>query len=123
MTAPTYTRDTVFAALCIMEEMIDPVTDTMPKPWADYRDQSGACEMRDLVIELAPHCDAAWQKAYTRYEAGKTDDPGSLDYEFVPVWLRHCVDWTAARPCAKHPHVLAEHRAAQEVGRELAPAA
>ncbi len=116
----TYSHDTLFASLCIMEEMIDSRLKDAPTPWRPYWDQVGVNEMRDVAIELAPHADAAWKSAYARYENARTDDPdaqdpGSFDYDFIPVWLRHCVVWPETapwdRPAARSPSILAEQLA------------
>ena len=105
-TSPRFSYDHVHACLCIMEELIDPVASDMPRPWETYRDNNGVNALRDVVIhQLAKPCLAAWNRAYrdfetvvhnapTREAASRTPDPGSFDYDFVPIWLRHCVDWS-----------------------------
>lgn len=113
----SYTYDHVFAAMCIMEEIASPVEPNMPTPWRDYRDQVGINQLREVIIErLAGPCDDAWERACDRAEAGVEEhaddceatattgvctcgahqklDPGAFDYEFVPFWLRMCVDWS-----------------------------
>lgn len=115
-------RDVAYAAMCIIEEMIHSRSPDMPQPWNPYWDQVGVNEMRFLVIdELAAHADAAWCKAYDAFcnAAGMHDvaDPGSFDYDFVPIWVRHCVDWPAGGelyvPRVRNPAILAAHLAAQ----------
>jgi hypothetical protein len=102
---PVYSHDVTFAAMCIMEEMISSVIPDAPQPWRTYWDQVGVNEMREVAIELAPHADAAWERARDRAEAAYADpnateigDPGSFDYDFIPVWLRHCVTWPQEAP-------------------------
>ena len=119
MTAQTYSHDVVFAALAVFEEMLDPMARDMPQPWAKFWSDNGINEIRSLVLELAPHADAAWSAAYARFEEqcrqpGEVQDPGSFDYDFIPVWLRHCVDWDADRPCVRNPQILADKLVAEE---------
>ena len=100
-------HDDAYAAMCIIEEMVDPcgMMYDAGRPWNDWRDQVGIAEVRGRVLRtLAPAANAAWEKAYAAYEHGcvkaqveGTDhppDPGSFDYDFVPTWLRVAVDWS-----------------------------
>lgn len=96
-------HDDAYAAMCIIEEMCDPVGSLpdAPRPWADYRDQTGIAEIRDYLLSyLAPEANAAWEKAYARYESGgpQAVDPGSFDYDFIPSWLRVAVKWDEPTP-------------------------
>lgn len=90
--------DGVFAAMCIIEEIADPVLRDAGSPWAETREQNGINQLRHWIIEnLAEPCNAAWERAYKLYEDDETDkvpDPGGFDYDFVPVWLRTAVDWS-----------------------------
>lgn len=122
MITQTYSHDVVFAALCIMEDLLDPMAGA-PRPWSDYWEGNGVNQVREAVLELAPHAGAAWSAAYARYEAACAataggekypEDPGSFDYDFIPVWLRHCVDWDADQPCVRNPQILADKLAAEE---------
>lgn len=111
----TWTADEVFAAVCIMHEIADPVLREAPRPWEAVQDTHGINELRRFVAErLAKPCNAAWDRAWERFEqtpdlhddsceagggtgvctCNKTPDPGSFDADFVPVWLRECVDWS-----------------------------
>lgn len=117
-----YDYDHVFSCLCLIEEIVAP--NLSGEPWQAYRDQWGISGVRDLVIEkLAGACTEAWLVAYERYEKAdatyreakknfpvaddfpgmppQPDDPGSFDYEFVPFWLRTCVDWSGNHPRIK----------------------
>ena len=101
LTEATVKRDHALAAMCIMEEIVDPCYTDAPRPWEVYRELHGIGELRAVVIDrLAPAADAAWDRAWERHNARHDDDPaknrepGSFDYEFVPVWLRECVDWS-----------------------------
>lgn len=119
-----YSYNHVHTCMCIIEEMVEP--NLAGEPWKDYRDQWGVNGLRDVVIEKLAHaCNTAWLDAYARYEQEDSDwrelkrlhapvkieayrtwekanpqpkDPGSFDYEFVPFWLRTCVDWSGAHP-------------------------
>lgn len=114
---PRFSYDDMFAAMCIMEEIADPQMSDAGTPWAEYRERVGTNELRGVIIDrLAGPCDAAWDRAQKRYEehldshtddceasggtgvctceASRAQDPGSFDYEFVPFWLRECVDWS-----------------------------
>ncbi len=96
-------RDDAFAAMCMIEEMVDPIGQLpdAPNPWTDWRDQVGINELREFVITtLAPAVNAAWDKAYAAYEAAVSAevaaaqfDPGAFDYDFIPSWLRVAVKW------------------------------
>lgn len=116
MAGPVYGYDHAFAAMCIIEEIVDP--NLAGTPWQDYRDKWGINGIRDVVLtKLAGPCDDAWNRANARYEeqfntwqATHQDDParvtqpsepGSFDYEFVPFWLRNCVDWNDEHPRVK----------------------
>lgn len=104
MAEPVYSHTAANAAMCIMEEIADPTLSTTP--WKDYREQVGVCQLRDDILQkLALECDNAWDRAYrraeekernatTRAEAQSVEFPLGFDYEFVPVWLRECVDWS-----------------------------
>lgn len=112
-----FSYDDMFAAMCIMEEIADTNMPDASQPWEPHRQMWGIGGLRDFVIDqLATACDKAWDRAQERYdeasnthtdacEAGggtgictctarETPDPGSFDYEFVPFWLRECVDWS-----------------------------
>ncbi len=101
-----FSYDDAFAGMCIMEEIVYPSLRDAPQPWEPYRETWGVTAVRDAVIEkLVKACNARWDKiqaemseairrAPTREEAMKVPDPGSFDYEFVPFWLRECVDWS-----------------------------
>lgn len=110
---PPISHDTAFAAMCIMEEIVDTAMPDAGAPWAAFREANGINELRTLVLErLAEACDQAWTRAYKRFEEADAvyrervaraeldvglppQEPGSFDYEFVPFWLRNCVDWDA----------------------------
>lgn len=101
-----FSYDDVFAGMCIMEEIVEPQLRDAPDPWMPYRDTHGIMALRDAVIErLVKPCNARWTKAQAEmsdatrlaptWEAAMAvPDPGSFDYEFVPFWLRECVDWS-----------------------------
>lgn len=117
MAERAYTYDHVHAALCIIEEMIDPQLKDGERPWEEYRDQWGINGLRDVVIEkLAWPCHEAWERAWERYgstptelQPGQTFDPGSFDYDFVPLWIRECVDWSGERPRIRGGVGINEH--------------
>ena len=121
MSERVYGYDEAWAAMCIIEEIIDPqLADT---PWHAMRENAGITHMRDVVLgHLAGPCDAAWDRAQELFESAwdiwdrrrqraevkgepfldeKPQEPGSFDYEFVPFWLRACVDWTGDVPRVK----------------------
>ncbi len=106
----TVKHDDALAAVCIIEEMLDPIGQLpdAPKPWDDWRDQVGIGELREFVLStLAPAANAAWEKAYAAYEhqcaearvKGQPEpvEPGSFDYDFIPSWIRVAVDWSDVR--------------------------
>lgn len=120
--------DAAYAAICLWEEIIQPAGPDASTPWQDFREQHGTAGLRDFVlVHLAGPCDAAWTRAIQLYEeasqgwyAKRADeapptgqraeyeawraanpepqDPGSFDWEFVPFWVRACVDWSGEVP-------------------------
>lgn len=129
MAKRVYDYDTVYAALCLWEEIVSPTGSTeATRPWQDYREENGTSGLRDTVINrLAGPCDAAWTRAHARFEADYSawnqqrqalaphvgdrlayetwlasnpapEEPGAFDWEFVPFWLRACVDWSGDEP-------------------------
>ncbi len=119
----TISRLAADAALCIIEEIVDSNLPDAPVPWQEYRDTHGIAGLRYVVLQtLAQACSDAWKRAEKRYEkqyaawqahmphfamthkdwrrawdanpVKAPEDLGSFDYEFVPVWLRECVDWS-----------------------------
>ena len=137
---PSYSRDEMYSAMCIWEEICNPQLDG--KPWEEALNHFGYGEMRTMVINhLAGPCNKAWERAneehdrlWLEYSQKREDawrsrpsaalssdpssaqptsseweafrvqyakdhepepiDPGSFDWEFVPFWLRTCVDWS-----------------------------
>lgn len=99
MTHSTFTRDQMFTLACIIEELVDSALPDAPRPWQNYRDQVGIAQLRDDVIDLVPYADAAWLRVYSRAQGDpEAPDPGSFDYDFLPIWLRHCVEWQENAP-------------------------
>lgn len=94
MSKIVFEYDQAYAAMCIMEEIASPTL--AEEPWKDTRDQHGVAGLRDIILRhLATPCNELWESAYARYEADPNgQDPGGFDYEFVPFWLRACVDWS-----------------------------
>lgn len=128
----TWNEDEVFAAMCIMDEIADPHMPDAARPWQEVREMHGINELRRVIGErLAKPCNAAWDRAWKRFEAGNDNphrddcqitnidpttctcganpDPGSFDVDFVPVWLRECVDWSDPRD---GPRVRGSHATA-----------
>jgi len=92
-----YSWDHVHAAMCIWEEMVT----TTDGAWEATRENVGTVQMRAWVITiLAPAAEAAWEAASSRAEA-EDYDPGSYDWDFVPIWLRMCVDWSGDQPVVR----------------------
>ncbi|MBX9717322.1 MAG: hypothetical protein K2X36_00570 [Microbacteriaceae bacterium] len=101
-----FSYDDVFAGMCMMEEIVESNMPEASHPWQAYREAHGTMALRDAVIEkLIKPCNARWERtqnemaeaiknAPTREAAMVVPDPGSFDYEFVPFWLRECVDWS-----------------------------
>lgn len=105
MAERAYTYDHIDAAMCIWEEITNPSLAEAEQPWNDYREKWGTAGLRDCVItKLAWPCHEAWERAQHRYEAAmqatgeEVPDPGSFDWEFVPLWIRECVDWSGEHP-------------------------
>lgn len=115
MSERIYSFDAVFSAMCIMEEIASPTM--VNRPWEDLRSDFGVTQLRVWIIkDLAEACDDAWDRSFERYQVeygiwnqrrlehevacepffdDAPDDTGSFDYEFVPFWLRECVDWSS----------------------------
>lgn len=62
-------------------------------PWRAYWETVGTWEMRQLMVDLTPLCEKAW-----RAMDGETHDTISFDWEFVPAWIEHSIDWTQDPP-------------------------
>lgn len=96
---PEFTRDEMHSAMCIIEELIDPVAGpSSSKPWQEFRDMNGINELRCVAIDLVRPCMADWNTACHAFEQVEPTlhpekDPGSFDYDFVPFWLRNALDW------------------------------
>lgn len=128
MTKRIFSQDAALTAMCLWEEIIQPAQSDATQPWQDFREQNGTAGLRDFVLDqLAEACDAAWSRAYAFYEEvfaawqhkrtteappwgqrleyeawlaknPEPQDPGSFDWEFVPFWIRACVDWSGEVP-------------------------
>ena len=102
--AHQFTYDDMLTAMAMAEEIAAPsMTDA---PWTTYRERWGIYALRETVITvLARPCHDAWERAVERYEdaaAAHYDqapkDPGDFAWDFVPFWLRTCVDWSKDEP-------------------------
>lgn len=108
MAERVYTYDHVDAALCIWEEIVSPMLEDAPQPWTSFREEWGTASLRHVVVtELAWPCHEAWERAWRRHEDAMqatgegpeaAPDPGSFDWEFVPFWIRECIDWSGEHP-------------------------
>ena len=124
VTSRSYSYDETYAAMCLWEEIVSSSLPDAPHPWEAHRDQWGAAWLREEVLNrLAGACDRAWNRVLAQYDealerhhemapardtpltgAGgdrwrahedvRPQAPGDFDWEFVPVWLRECVDWS-----------------------------
>lgn len=114
----TFSYDAAYAAMCMWEEIASPVLNDAGEPWQEMREQIGSAELRSRVFTyLGKACDEAWTRTYRNYQvewnvwnvrrqeeevAGRPffdeepREPGCFDYEFVPFWMRNCVDWSDA---------------------------
>lgn len=98
MSRPRNETDRMIDYACIIEQLVDPVQGpSFVPPWQAWRDMNGIAELRAVALDLVEPCNADWERAYKLYEAGKVEDPGSFDYEFVPFWLSQKVDWSDLR--------------------------
>lgn len=118
MSERVFSYDDTFAAMCLIEEVIDPNLGDAGAPWEAYRETWGINGLRDVIInQLANACDQAWNKAQAAQEADpELPDIGSFDYEFVPRWIRLNVDWSDLNngPRVRGAHVGYQHG---EIGR------
>lgn len=122
MSKNSYDFDAAYAAMCMWEEITNPTLAGAPTPWEDMRERAGMAELRGKVLNLGAACDAAWTRTYAKHEIDYRNwrqrqqehevkgepffddepaDPGSFDWEFVPVWVRNCIDWTGEEPRVK----------------------
>lgn len=101
MTEPKlYTATQMHVYACIIEELVAPTYQAEAQPpWQIWRDHNGIDALRNYAMAFIDPCDADWTRAYALYEDGcgavdAPQDPGSFDYDFVPMWLRTKVDWS-----------------------------
>lgn len=87
-----YTREHAHTAMCLWEAIIDS-PEGAEMPWQAYRDANGTATLRELLIDLAPACDAAWSA-----QDEETRDDQTFDWDFCPTWLRFCVNWEVDHP-------------------------
>jgi hypothetical protein len=80
--APASARDLIDAAMCLWEAVLE------TNMWADAtEDMGGACGKRDFCGQIAEECHLGWVIA--------SDSDGfdmAFDWEFVPWFLKVCVD-------------------------------
>lgn len=94
-----YTNDTLHTAACLWEAALEALAAgeaeeaANPQPVAEhsferslysYRNNHGTCTLRQVVVELAPRCDAAWDAM----SDDERDSAECFDWVFVPNWLR-----------------------------------
>jgi hypothetical protein len=121
MAERVYSYDEMMAAVCLWEEICQPSLKGAPQPWEPTREQNGTFGLRAAVIGLAYECDKAWERAQSRFEEADAEyriakaeqgdadgltepqEPGAFDWEFVPTWIRLCVDWSDV---VKGPRVI-----------------
>lgn len=125
-----YDYNHVHTCLCLIEEMVAPNLAGEPwQDYRDQWGINGLRDV--VIEKLAGACNTAWSEAYARYEQEmerhrgnlktweydhafamqvsgdlpekpeEPKEPGSFDYEFVPFWLRTCVDWSGNHPRVK----------------------
>lgn len=85
---------TVNTALCLWEAHLEAYNSAVEREghlrsrfdWLviQQREDEGAATCRDLMIDLAAECDAAWEAL----SDDEKDDAGCFDWEFVPEWLK-----------------------------------
>ena len=77
-----YDKSQILTALCLWEELLENESDY--PGYARYREDNGVVECRDRVITLVKPAeyiwDAAWDNGFL----------GPFDWEFVPLFLKHC---------------------------------
>ena len=64
----TYSYDDAYAALCIWEEIINPVMLDAEAPWQAMRNSIGTAALRDMALQLAGPSNAAWNLALAACE-------------------------------------------------------
>ena len=85
MTAPkTFSEIEVECALCLWEEVMDKRDHSGVSAAFD---RVGSWAMRHAIMALVPDCERVWQAL------GDDNDGVTFDWEYIPFYLGHCVDW------------------------------
>jgi hypothetical protein len=87
-----YSQDEMEAALCIWEAVLDVMLKQPTR--SEFFGEHGSWDIRIACGHLAAHCERIWQ-AFTNNGA---DDTVTFDWEFVPAYVAHCVDWKTLKP-------------------------
>jgi hypothetical protein len=85
-------HDDCFTAMCLWEVIVE----DRNGPWSVHLSERGSCEMRDNCISLASACTRDWNVAINSMNSYWWDKP--FDFEFVPWWINHCVNWGGTPP-------------------------
>jgi hypothetical protein len=79
-------------AICIFDDLVPHFfKDAEPSPWEDWRANYGSAEVRAWCIETAPVVEEAW--LLVTQGPAEPMFGGCFDFEFVPLFLRICVQW------------------------------
>lgn len=70
----------LFDAMCLWEELLQPVWGASYPEYEAYRELHGACETRDRVIELVPAAQGIFKLIREEFDS-------SFDWEFCPRFL------------------------------------
>ena len=79
------TDESTETAMCLWEEIVT----NQDGPWKVCRERFGTWTLRSAVAGLAGACDTDW----LRLGHNAQDALGDFDWQFVPFWLTHCVNW------------------------------
>lgn len=86
-------RTLAWVACCVWECFIEEEA-----PWTAWRAENGAIALREVACDLAVTAEHVWI-SLTNTER---DDGPFFDWEWIPMWLRMCVDWS---DLTQHPKV------------------
>lgn len=80
-------------AMCLWEAYIDAEIKKGPQSWRVERIREanqGTCQLRLNLMAVVDQCHIGWYIL--------NDDSVTFDWDYVPLFLANCIEWSADRP-------------------------